>query len=339
MIFLKNKLSIDSSIKAYSFICLLIHIWFFILFSYLGIIPLAIINVFSVATYAFTLIYKAKDGLYTNLYITFIELGIYGAVSTIILGFDGGFFLYNIPIPLSSFIELNTIKRKRTILYGSTIAVYLAIPLSYLFAPLFAGYRASMVPYNESFLICNLLAVVTIVAVYVPVFMLQSERESAEIKYESEHDQLTGVFNRNYFHQFIDSAYQKDNLDGCVIMFDIDNFKKINDEYGHDVGDIALKQVTSLSMDKISAKDVLVRWGGEEFVIYTPGQSLEEAAKKAEEIRKLIEATPYHEDKYLTITLGVTRLNKDESFEHAITRADNNLYSGKETGKNIVVAC
>ncbi|SDA38424.1 diguanylate cyclase (GGDEF) domain-containing protein [Lachnospiraceae bacterium G11] len=339
MFFLKKRLTIKASIKSYNLMCLLIHIWLLIFFSYLGIVPLAIINIFSIVAYAVPLFLKGEDGLYTGLFIMFIELGLYGAISTVILGIACGFYTYNIPIPLSSFIELDTLKRKRVIFYGSTTSILLAIPLSYLLSDYFEHYRALMIPYNESFLICNLIVVILSIAISVPVFMLQTERKSAEIKYESEHDTLTGVYNRHFFHQFIDNASQKDEIGGSVIMFDIDNFKGINDEYGHDIGDIALQKVTSLSKDKISDKDILVRWGGEEFVIYTPGQNLEDAARKAEEIRKLIEQTPYHDNKYLTVTLGVTQFNKDERFEHVLTRADNNLYSGKESGKNKVVAC
>jgi diguanylate cyclase (GGDEF)-like protein len=339
MFFLKNKLSIKASVRAYNWICLLFHIWFFIFFTYFGIIPIAIINIFSIAAYTVPLFLKGEDGLYTGLFIMLVELGLYGTISTIILGFGGGFFIYNLPISLSGYIMLNTIKRKRAILYITALGTYISIPLSYLFANYFANYRTIMEPYNEYFLISNIIVQISTIAAYVPVFMIHLEKESAKVKFGSEHDPLTGVFNRHYFHQFIDNASQKDEIGGSVIMFDIDNFKGINDEYGHDIGDIALQKVTSLSKDKISDKDILVRWGGEEFVIYTPGQNLEDAARKAEEIRKLIEQTPYHDNKYLTVTLGVTQFNKGERFEHVLTRADNNLYSGKESGKNKVVAC
>ncbi len=318
--------------------CLLCHLFLFLFFLHFHITPLVIINAVSVMIYAFTLIMKDDTEKQNRAFIHQCELTANAILSTIILSVDGGYFLYGLQVPVISYIALKPGKRVTSLMCVNYIGMFLSVILSRIVAPVFADYRAIMVPYNHYFLANTVLFAISSTALAIPFFMSKKENNTNELKYGSEHDALTGIFNRNYFNQFISDAITCGEASGSVIMFDIDDFKKINDKYGHDVGDLALKMVSKCTAQVLDEGNVFTRWGGEEFLIYLPGVSNKDAAEKAEKVRATLAENPYHEDKCLTVSLGVTSLSDGEEFEQALNRADNNLYTAKSEGKNRVCA-
>ena len=151
-------------------------------------------------------------------------------------------------------------------------------------------------------------------------------------------DPLTNANNRRYYEDKIEdeitrSCRYEEAL--SIIMFDIDNFKKVNDTYGHDVGDDVLIVYTKLIASILRENDKLCRIGGEEFVIITPHTSAMDAYKLAEKIRKKVE----HHKEVLAITMsfGVTTYKDCEDKDSMFKRADNALYEAKSTGRNRVV--
>jgi diguanylate cyclase (GGDEF)-like protein/PAS domain S-box-containing protein len=161
-------------------------------------------------------------------------------------------------------------------------------------------------------------------------------------------DELTGAYNRrhaNYEAALYTSADSATRLPLSVIMLDIDHFKRVNDTYGHAVGDIALKQLTRLAHDfvpTINGTDsaLFARMGGEEFVILLPGIELSAAEVVAEQFRRAVQAMsirlPDAELKF-TISLGVASYrDQDCSFDTMLCRADAALYNAKAGGRNLV---
>ncbi len=157
-------------------------------------------------------------------------------------------------------------------------------------------------------------------------------------------DPLTGALNRRALikvgENTVENAKIK-NIPLSVILIDIDFFKKINDTYGHDVGDIVLKDFVKTVKNIISRRDILVRLGGEEFLIILPGADKKKSIEIAENIRKTIEEKELNIDgkkiKY-TISAGVEELkNEDNSIFDVILRADKKLYKAKKTGRNKVI--
>ena len=124
--------------------------------------------------------------------------------------------------------------------------------------------------------------------------------------------------------------------DLSIIMFDIDNFKKINDKYGHDIGDVILISIVKLVKKVIRKTDVFARWGGEEFMILAINSNKEQAEILAERIRKTIEFYNFHKAGTVTCSFGVTEFMIDDSLEEFIKRVDIALYDAKEQGKNKV---
>lgn len=152
-------------------------------------------------------------------------------------------------------------------------------------------------------------------------------------------DPLTGLLNRRLgdevMHEAIRNASQT-NTDLSLVMCDIDHFKRINDTYGHVVGDAALKQVAALLKRSVRAGDACMRWGGEEFLLLLPGCPLERAQALAERIRASL--ADMHTEPFgcLTMSMGVAQWNRTESLDAFIERADHALYNAKRTGRNRV---
>jgi len=152
-------------------------------------------------------------------------------------------------------------------------------------------------------------------------------------------DALTGIKNRRYFmHKLQDEIERSNRYDEklSLVMFDIDHFKKVNDEHGHDVGDEVLKEYTKLITSELRENDAFCRIGGEEFIVILPHVELSGALIVAEKLRSSVE----NHKKVLPITMsfGVVEFKKGETKEHLFKRVDNALYEAKENGRNRVVA-
>jgi diguanylate cyclase (GGDEF)-like protein len=166
---------------------------------------------------------------------------------------------------------------------------------------------------------------------------LQSEKE----KYQrlSTFDALTNVLNRHGIERFVETL-QATNVSASVIVIDLDNFKRINDQRGHYGGDRVLRTVGEILRTHTRNTDGLGRWGGEEFVLVCPGASLAKAAELAEKLRhKIMETNFIPEDPLpITASFGVATSGAGQSFEDAFRQADQALYLAKSRGRNCVVA-
>jgi two-component system cell cycle response regulator len=166
-----------------------------------------------------------------------------------------------------------------------------------------------------------------------------------EIYRMSIQDGLTGVHNKRYFletfeREIASAARRSSPL--SLVMLDIDHFKKINDTHGHLAGDAALKELCRRLKPRIRTSDIFARYGGEEFSVLLPDTSLAGALELAEDLRLLVNDTPFtHDDLRIpcTISLGVAQLDLANPGrpDDLIKRADDNLYSAKRGGRNQVV--
>ena len=329
---------LDNLVIAFVLMCLFVHLYFIYFFYKIGVRPFMILNIFSVLTYTSTLFFRGPNKFQNRLFVCNNELLYYALISSIVLSYKNGFFVYITTLPFVAFIEYASKKRRPAMAYSSIFGIILAIPVSILVGPYFAEYRTIMEPYNYFFLLVNLVLVMIHFPFTTLILLKQLDDVADEIKYKSEHDKLTGVRNRESFDQYIKAVERDEKLSGYIIMFDIDDFKTVNDQYGHDVGDIALKVIAHAAQTRVRTSDILVRWGGEEFVTLIEGIEAKQALEKAEDIRSAIENTPYHEGKHLTVSVGVAGFTSGSSIMDAIKHADDNLYKSKAAGKNRVTA-
>ena len=153
-------------------------------------------------------------------------------------------------------------------------------------------------------------------------------------------DKLTGISNRLKFDQQLQHEIERAKrykINLSLIMFDVDNFKMVNDTYGHIAGDHALKMIANLADKNKRSVDILARWGGEEFIILQSDSNNDAAIILAERIRENIENYKFEKTGKITSSFGVTHFKENDDADSFIKRADEALYKAKKTGKNRVI--
>lgn len=162
-----------------------------------------------------------------------------------------------------------------------------------------------------------------------------------EVKRLAQEDELTGLYNRRYFMKQLKDAYtlhQRYAQPTSFLMFDIDDFKHINDRYGHLAGDEVIRQVSNRCRSIIRECDVMARIGGEEFALLLPQTELSVAQELAERIRLAVCSNPVIVEKHLfniTVSIGGTEvLQQDSGHSEVLRRADAAMYRSKRSGKN-----
>lgn len=155
-------------------------------------------------------------------------------------------------------------------------------------------------------------------------------------------DELTQIPNRRYIENVIQmklSEYLLNQVKFGFIFMDIDNFKKINDNYGHDMGDLVLKTISKTFSNNLRGDDIIGRWGGEEFIAVFSGVDREDLEKIAEKLRMLVENTILKikdEKLKITISIGATLVTPKDDINTLIKKSDDLLYKSKRNGKNCI---
>ncbi|MCR5054762.1 MAG: GGDEF domain-containing protein [Lachnospiraceae bacterium] len=234
------------------------------------------------------------------------------------------------------------------IMHFAFLAVGLAMPLKYhLLAHgiLFINIMLSNLwIHYETYDLMMTLATPLYIGCVLVLFVLQRSYKDhystlQQIEKESVTDQLTGVYNRNVLHDIISEGSRTINMTGSegvvILMMDIDKFKDVNDTYGHEAGDTILKLFVSKITDAIKDTDYLVRWGGEEFVVFLMNSSIKDGMAVAEKIRYDVEHAE-NDVCPVTVSIGVHEYHGGD-YHNAIRKADIALYYAKENGRNMVV--
>lgn len=153
-------------------------------------------------------------------------------------------------------------------------------------------------------------------------------------------DNLTGINNRENFEEFFTleiANAKQNNKPLSLIIFDVDNFKLINDTYGHQAGDIILVELANLIADNIKNGDIFARWGGEEFAILTPQTEIVGAQNLAENLRKRVQSHPFsYVEQEITLSFGIAQLMSEDTKKTLFEKADGALYEAKKNGRNRV---
>jgi diguanylate cyclase (GGDEF)-like protein len=169
--------------------------------------------------------------------------------------------------------------------------------------------------------------------------LLRWKEELRRLNEISMQDELTKCYNRRYFNRKMNQQielYQRYGHTFSMLMFDIDDFKRVNDVYGHSVGDYVLRAIAGDVKKQIRTIDFLCRIGGEEFAVILPETGLESAAIVAEKVRAAIEKEDYIDGERVTVSVGVGSICEEDDFNTFYRAVDSLLYASKENGKNRV---
>ncbi len=257
----------------------------------------------------------------------------------------GAIFIIDLTVPLGVAAGvpyvvpvLITIKTERIIdTYLIGIAGILLTILGYFLSPVANG-----VPWMVIF---NRLLAIFVISI---TMFFVIDRKNSEIKIKKLNkelqqmvhtDPLTGAKNRLAFIKRITEEIERAKRYEAplsIIMFDIDHFKKINDTYGHNVGDNVLKGMVKIVEEHLRKSDNLYRTGGEEFIVILSNTDIEKAEIVAEKIREAICKTKFEKVGRVTISIGVTQVTEDDDEDTVTSRVDEALYRAKNTGRNRV---
>jgi diguanylate cyclase (GGDEF)-like protein len=155
-------------------------------------------------------------------------------------------------------------------------------------------------------------------------------------------DALTELGNRHWMHDTFDRELKralKDDKPACMMMIDIDGFKRFNDQYGHIAGDRVLSAVAKVLRKHLRPTDLIARFGGDEFAAFLPGASLDKAMRTAERLReKVLKISPASLPTLVTVSIGVSAIAPNDDLDALIHRADAAMYEAKAAGRNRVIA-
>ena len=200
----------------------------------------------------------------------------------------------------------------------------------------------------------KLMQITNISAVFLSIIFVSymfsqkdNEEESKLMKYndllkkEAYTDQLTGLFNRRRAMEYIKTVREEyPDKPISIAIGDIDFFKKVNDTYGHDMGDEVLKDVAKIMVDACGKDAFLARWGGEEFLMVFPDCNGDDAYARIEDVRRTIQKTAIRvggNEIHITMTMGLAEYDFNSDLQSTIKEADDKLYTGKANGRNQVV--
>lgn len=220
------------------------------------------------------------------------------------------------------------------------ISFSMSRPLAKLYTALFFLY-CSVLMFNVLSAGLALRAVVgmALTILFVNIFLGIIEKLQEKLVEQSVRDPLTKAFNRRQLLASLEEAVERKrrtSTPASILVLDIDNFKSINDNYGHSIGDHVLKEFVALINNRRRRLDRLYRTGGEEFLLFLPDTPADGALILAEEIREMAATADFINGRTVTVSIGLSELQKDETIDEWMRQGDKALYAAKENGRNQV---
>ncbi|MBE5934776.1 MAG: GGDEF domain-containing protein [Lachnospiraceae bacterium] len=353
---IKNLNSSSLACKYYMVLAFILHLCYAVLFFVLKAYPIAIYCILSTIMYSVLMTHFKTKRARLFLIVTNFELMSLICICVYHMGWEYNFYSYIFTITLLAI--LSSMDYKKTTYNLKFAYVQFAVMIIMLGVlvyitdtsdPIYTYTGAHHTLLNNIGRIHNIVNVSTMFMLLVAYVndtnstATKLDAMNNELAFIATHDPLTNLINRRSMGDEFTKAeekYKEKKAPFCIILADIDDFKKVNDIYGHDFGDIVLKRTSKIILDIVGDKGAVCRWGGEEILILVYGD-LPSAIKLAEEIRSTIQATSFvFNNTYAkaTLTLGVAKNKPELPINKIVTEADANLYKGKKSTKNCVVS-
>jgi diguanylate cyclase (GGDEF)-like protein len=269
----------------------------------------------------------------------------YAAMAAVVVGYHAGFQFYIWILPPLAAVNPYTKSVIKAIRCGLYITLAVSYELWTTMDPTGAnGQGLVSLPLTTLHTMrgFNLLAYLALLAGVAYAHALSADEAQGRLHKHAMTDELTGLHNRRHLQEQATHVMERTKRltnPLCVVLMDIDHFKAINDRHGHPCGDQAIVHVSRLIRDHVRPRDMVARWGGEEFLALLPDIAENDARVAAERWRQLLADTPVgYGELWLPITasFGVAQWQPGETFEHCIARADAALYAAKQAGRNQV---
>ena len=285
----------------------------------------------------------AKDRLDIYVRLVYFWITLYMCLCTVCLGTKPGFHLYCLSmIPIIFYTEYMSEKLGKTRINAFVASGIIGI--CYLLSTAYTAFIGPVYFVENSltgaFWVLNSVIVLAFLVYYSRLMLSLIGDYENKLRETAHTDRLTGLYNRHFMMTELESSMKKGSS-LFVAMVDIDDFKNINDRYGHNAGDFVLINVSRI-MREVCSDCRISRWGGEEFLILFSDRSREDVLALTESLRKRMEAEDFvfAEDHIkVTITAGLGAYAAAISVDQWVKIADDNLYTGKKSGKNKVVSC
>lgn len=333
--------------KAVYFTGAIIHTIFIVLFFNIRIYQLVLFNVVSVLMYLFGSLF-IKSAKWSSVWIVlfYFEIVAHAIACGILLNWSYGFSLYSLMvIPVSYYLTYMDPNIKNAGIFSTVLSIIniTATTLAGLFAD--SGIYITNKTLAQMISVFNFIVSSVVLAIFASIYIYEMslsvkklEEKNNELNFLANYDALTKLRNRHHISDLF-HIYEEGTAPFCVFLGDIDDFKHINDTYGHDCGDKVLISVADTISKNVGDKGVVCRWGGEEILIIISGQS-DECIELIENTRIIIQnqrlSFGYKEIK-VTMTFGFADYSEAMKIEKLVSIADSRLYYGKRNGKNQIV--
>ena len=325
----------------------IIHTFFIVLFVNIKLDILVGFNILSVLLYVAGSLF-IKDNRWSSLWIVlfYIEIVFHAVICGILLNWSYGFSLYSLMvIPVSYYMAYMDPNIKNSTRF-STILTAINITLMTLTGFLATGDELiKSQALAQAISVFNFIVCSIIIAIFASIYLYEMNKsmnnlknKNDELNFLANYDALTKLRNRHHISDVF-HIYEKNTAPFCVILGDIDDFKRINDTYSHDCGDKVLVTVADIISSNVGDKGTVCRWGGEEILIILSGKN-EECLSLIEKIRLTVQNQHLSFNRReinVTMTFGFADYSEDMSIEKLVSIADKRLYHGKRNGKNQVV--
>ncbi len=324
------------------FSCLSVHLVNILLFLLLHLRPLVYFNIFGTLLYVLFSYLNAKHKNLISV-LAYFEIIVTAVISETLVGMGNFGYIYFIFGIVSSLNYLLSSSIPCKYIYQGIGAFFVAILVivqhhGFCLFPEYSTYASDAASLVSSINIGVTLAIIIFISA---MYLNELKHTKEELVYNSNHDVLTGLYNRRFFEFVIHRNQVEMNNEYSIAMLDVDDFKRFNDTYGHEAGDLVLETVSKCLNNMEDNHDFLaVRWGGEEFILYMPNTQISKAKHYVEKICNEIQNTTLtYGTSFLnvTVTAGISSGQSLNDYQEVICKADKNLYIGKSRGKNCIV--
>ncbi len=344
-----GKLSIEGLYGRIVLLCAIVHGIYLVIFIHSRLYALCIFEGVNIAAFLLLLFAVRKRAFTVVLFVLHSGVFLTFAVGTLAFGWTSGFEFVLLCLLL---LERHLMYRNKitpSIMRGAEVFLLFIVGLFVMnyappFSELLAAWQRNLLfVTNLAVLVAGVRGNAVVDEENGDVAVMVLQEKASYLQHLADTDSLTNLPNRRSMLQLLEASLKQSQQTGeplCVVMCDIDDFKYINDTYGHASGDFALKMIAETITEYLGDDDIVCRWGGEEFLVLLENTSLAHAKEIVNGLRRAVETTPFvycGRILAITMTMGITQSWEGATVTELVEQADMLMYAGKRRGKNCVV--